>query len=116
MLIHRHIGLKNEVFCTLARRNGFKLRLMLTGTLIFFELNRRYSVLSGLTDSLFPIIHEKISVMQVSINVKAEEANIKIIIAEYILSLYKRQQFGAVYYYNQVYAHLSWVFRALHSQ
>ena len=53
----------------------FKLRLMLTGTLIFFELNRRYSVLSGLTDSLFPIFHEKISLMQVSIDVKAEEAN-----------------------------------------
>ena len=58
----------------------FKLRLMLTGTLIFFELNRRYSVLSGLTDSLFPIIHEKISLIslsliQVSIDVKAEEAN-----------------------------------------
>ena len=53
----------------------FKLRLMLTGTLIFFELNRRYSVLSGLTDSLFPIIHVKISLIQVSIDVKAEEAN-----------------------------------------
>ena len=48
---------------------------MLTGTLIFFELNRRYSVLSGLTDSLFPIIHVKISLIQVSIDVKAEEAN-----------------------------------------
>ena len=32
---------------------------MLTGTLTFFELNRRYSVLSGFTESLFPIIHEK---------------------------------------------------------
>ena len=53
----------------------FKLRLMLTGTLIFFKLNRRYSVLSGLVDSLFSIIHEKISLMQVSIDVKAEEAN-----------------------------------------
>ena len=53
----------------------FKLRLMLAETLIFFELNRRYSVLSRLTDSLFPIIHEKISLMQVSIDVKAEEAN-----------------------------------------
>ena len=53
----------------------FKLRLMLTGTLIFCELNRRYLVLSGLTDSLFPIIHEKISLIQVSIDVKAEEAN-----------------------------------------
>ena len=54
----------------------FKLRLMLTGTLIFFELNRRYSIiLSGLTDSLFPIIHEKISLIQVLIDVKAKEAN-----------------------------------------
>ena len=53
----------------------YKLKLMLTGTLIFFEINRRYSVLSGLTDSLFPIIHEKISLMQVSVDIKAEEAN-----------------------------------------
>ena len=48
---------------------------MLTETLIFFDLNKRYSVLSGFTGSLFPIIHEKISLMQVSIDVKAEEAN-----------------------------------------
>ena len=53
----------------------FILRLMLTGTLIYFELNRRYSVLSGITDSFFPIIHKKISLMQVSIDVKVEEAN-----------------------------------------
>ena len=59
----------------------FKLRLMLTGTLIFFELSRRYSVLSGLTDSLFPIIHEKISLMHDSIDMKAEEANSIIIIS-----------------------------------
>ena len=39
----------------------FKLRLMLTGTLIFFLINRRCSVSSGFTDSLFPIIKEKTS-------------------------------------------------------
>ena len=48
---------------------------MLTETLIFIELNRRYSVLSGFIDSLFPIIHEKISLIYGSIDVKAEEAN-----------------------------------------
>ena len=53
----------------------FKLRSMLTGTLIFIELNRRYSVLSGFTDSLFPIIQEKTSLMQDSMEGKAEEAN-----------------------------------------
>ena len=72
MLIHRHIGLKiyTEFFAHSLGEIVFKLRL--TGTLIFFELNRRYSVLSGLTDSLFPIIHEKIFLMQVSIDMKAE--------------------------------------------
>ena len=48
---------------------------MLTGTLIFSELNRRYSVLSGFTDSLFPIIQKKTSLMQNSIEEKAGEAN-----------------------------------------
>ena len=48
---------------------------MLTGTLIYFELNRRYSVLSRFTNSLFPIIHEKTSLMQDLIEEKVEEAN-----------------------------------------
>ena len=47
---------------------------MLTGILIFFELNR-CSVLSGCTDSLFPIIHAKTSLMQDSREEKAEEDN-----------------------------------------
>ena len=46
---------------------------MLTGALIFYELNKKYSVLSGFTDSLFPIIQEKTSLIQ--IEEKAEEAN-----------------------------------------
>ena len=49
----------------------FQLRLMLTETLIIFELNRRYSVLSGFTDSLFPIIQEKAFLMQDLIEEKA---------------------------------------------
>ena len=50
----------------------FKVRLMLTGTLIFCKLNRRYSVLSGFTDSLFLIMSKKTSLMQDSIQEKLE--------------------------------------------
>ena len=46
---------------------------MLTWILIFFLLNRRYSIILGFTDSLFTIIHEKISIMQDTIEEKADE-------------------------------------------
>ena len=48
---------------------------MLTGILIFFALNCRYSVLSRFTESLLPIIQEKTFLMQESKEEKAEEAN-----------------------------------------
>ena len=48
---------------------------MLTGTFIFFEADRRYSVLTGVTNSLLDIIQENPHLMQNSVIKKAEEAN-----------------------------------------
>ena len=49
--------------------------IILTGRFTLFELNRRYSVVFGLTDNLFDIIHENTSLIQDSIVEKADEAN-----------------------------------------
>ena len=49
--------------------------IILKGRFTLFGLNRRYSVLFGLTDNLIDIIHENISPIQDSIVEKAEEAN-----------------------------------------
>ena len=56
----------------------FKLRLMLTETLIVFEINSRFSVLSGFTDivRLHNYHPGKISSMQDSIVENAEEAHL----------------------------------------
>ena len=55
----------------------FKLRLMLTGINIdiFWIKQVIFSFIRIITDSLFPIIHENISLMQVSIDVKVEKTN-----------------------------------------
>ena len=49
--------------------------ILLTGRCTLFGLNRRYSVLFGLTDNLFDIILENTSLIQDSIIEKADEAN-----------------------------------------
>ena len=49
--------------------------IILTGRFTLFGLNRRYSVVFGLTDNLFDIIHENTSLIQDSIVEKADEAS-----------------------------------------
>ena len=77
MFFHRYITSKNytEVFADSLGEIVFKLRIIITGALIFFYLNRRYSILSGFTVILFPIIKKKPFLMQDLIEEKAEKAN-----------------------------------------
>ena len=49
--------------------------IMLTGRFSLFGLNRRYSILFGLTNNLFDIINENTSLIQDLIIEKADEAN-----------------------------------------
>ena len=46
-----------------------------TGGFILFELNTRYSVLSGLTDNLFDVIHENTTLILDSIAERANEVS-----------------------------------------
>ena len=49
--------------------------IILRERFILFELNRRYSVLFGLADNLFDVIHENTSVIQDSIVEKTDKAS-----------------------------------------
>ena len=78
MFIHGHISLKNytTVFYAVLGEKVLKPRLIiLKGRFTSFGLNRRYSVLFGLTDNLFDFIHENTALIQDSIVEKADEAS-----------------------------------------
>ena len=49
--------------------------IILIGRFRLFGLNRKYSVLFGLTDNLFDIIHEKTSLTQDSLVVEADKVS-----------------------------------------
>ena len=79
MLIHGHISLKDytKFFALSLGEIVLEPRLViLTGRFTLFGLNRIYSVLFGLTDNLFDIIHENIFIIQDSIVEKADEASL----------------------------------------
>ena len=50
--------------------------IVFTGGFILLGLNSRYSVLLGLTDNLFDVIHENTSLIQDSIAERANEVSL----------------------------------------
>ena len=70
MYLSVHISLKNftKVFALSLGETVLEPRLIiLTRKFTLLEINRRYSVLLGLTDNLFDVIHENTSVTQDSL-------------------------------------------------
>ena len=77
MFIKGHISLKNytKVFAESLGEIILESKLIVfTGGFILLGLNSRYSVLLGLTDNLFDVIHENTSLIQDSIAERANEA------------------------------------------
>ena len=74
VFIKGHIGLKNytKIFAKSQGEIILESRLtVFTGGFILLGLNSRYSVLLGLTDNLFDVIHENTSLLQNSIAERA---------------------------------------------
>ena len=78
--IHGHISLKNytKVFCIITGINSFRAKINNINRKIYIIWIKQeiYSVLFGLTDNLFDIIHENTSLIQDSILEKVDEARL----------------------------------------